>query len=114
MVEIDGRTPKLGDIIRLELNPTVGNEQAGYRPVLVISPVAYNRISNLILVCPITSKRKGWPFEVELPTEMQTYRVVLVDQLRSVDCRVRRGKFVEEAPSELIEQVLGKLNTLLG
>ncbi len=82
--------------------------------MLVISPLPYNRISNLILVCPITSKIKGWSFEVELPAQMHTYGVVLADQLRSVDCRVRKAKFVKEAPLELVEQVLGKLNTLVG
>lgn len=70
MVEIQGRLPKRGDIIRLQLNPRTGSEQSGYRPAMVISPSAYNRISKLILICPITSRQKGWPFEVQLPEQL--------------------------------------------
>ena len=77
MVKINGRIPSRGDIIRLELNPRTGSEQAGYRPAIIISPLDYNRISKIVLVCPITSQKKGWPFEVELPAPMQTYGVVL-------------------------------------
>jgi mRNA interferase MazF len=62
LVEITNRVPERGDIIKLQLNPKVGSEQAGFRPAIVISPSAYNQISNLILICPITSKRKGWRF----------------------------------------------------
>ncbi len=109
MVKIDGRIPERGDIIHLELDPRTGSEQAGYRPAIVISPFAYNRISKIVLVCPITSRKKGWPFEVELPAQMQTHGVVLVDQLRAVDCSARRAIFVEEARPELIDEVLARL-----
>ncbi|MEO0455157.1 MAG: type II toxin-antitoxin system PemK/MazF family toxin [Cyanobacteria bacterium P01_A01_bin.114] len=114
MVKVDGRTPDRGDIIQLELNPRIGSEQAGYRPAIVISPFAYNQISNVILICPITSRQKGWPFEVPLPSELQTYGVVLVDQLKTVDCRARKAHFIEKATPQLIDEVLRKLKTLLG
>ena len=81
MVKIDGRIPNRGDILRLELDPRTGSEQAGYRPAIVISPLAYNQVSKLILICPITGRQKGWPFEVALLDRMKTYGVVLVDDL---------------------------------
>ena len=113
MVEIQGRIPKRGDIIRLQLNPRTGSEQSGYRPAMVISPSAYNRISKLILICPITSRQKGWPFEVQLPEQLQTFGVILADQLRTVDCSAREARFVEQAPLELIDEVLARIGTLV-
>jgi mRNA interferase MazF len=113
LVKIDGRVPERGDIIQLELNPRTGSEQAGYRPAIIISPLAYNQISKIIMVCPITSRKKGWPFEVELPAQMQTYGVVLVDHVRAVDCSARKAVFVETAPPELIDEVIARLEPLL-
>ena len=59
--------PAAGDLIWLSLNPQAGHEQAGRRPALVLSPASYNRAAGLALVCPITSRVKGYPFEVALP-----------------------------------------------
>ena len=113
MVKIDNRVPQRGDILRLSLNPRVGSEQSGYRPVIVISPIAYNQISKIILICPITSRKKKWPFEVELADEMETYGFILADQLRAVDVSLRDAIFIETAPSELIEELLRKIATLV-
>lgn len=113
MVKINGVVPERGDIIRLQLNPQSGSEQAGYRPAIVISTAEYNRISKLILVCPITSRRKGWPFEVELSPQMQINGVVLVDQVKSLDCTSRSPVFVEKAPAEIVDDVLARLNPLV-
>ena len=113
LVKIAGRIPERGDIIRLELNPRVGSEQAGDRPAIIVSPTDYHRISNLVLICPITSREKGWPFEVKLPNNLQTYGVILVDQVRAIDCQARKAHFIEKAPLELIEEVLAKLQPLL-
>jgi mRNA interferase MazF len=113
LVKINKRIPNRGDIIRLELNPRTGSEQAGYRPAIIISPLAYNRISKIVLVCPITSRKKGWPFEVELPAQMQTHGVVLVDQLRAIDFRARLAGFVEKAPPDFIDEVLARLQPLV-
>ena len=112
MVKIGDRIPERGDIIKLQLNPQVGSEQAGFRPAIVISPLAYNRISNLILICPITSKKKGWGFEVALPNSMQTFGIVLSDQIRIVDCSKREAIFVESSPVQLVDEVLAKIKTL--
>lgn len=113
MVEIINRIPQRGDIIKLQLNPQIGSEQAGFRPAIVISPQAYNQISNLILICPITSKKKGWGFEVSLPDNMKTFGIVLSDQIRIVDCTKRQAIYIESSPQELVDQVLGKIKTLI-
>jgi mRNA interferase MazF len=112
-VKINGAVPTRGDIIKLQFNPQSGREQANYRPAIVISSADYNRISKLILVCPITSRKKGWPFEVELTEQMQTTGVVLVDQVKSLDCESRNAAFIEKAPSDVIDEVLARLNPLV-
>lgn len=105
--------PDRGDIIKLSFSPQVGREQAGYRPALVISPATYNRVSHFVLACPITNQIKGWRFEVILSEKMQTSGVVLADQIRVLDWQVRKAKFVEKATSEVIEEALAKISTLV-
>ncbi|MEH2064299.1 MAG: type II toxin-antitoxin system PemK/MazF family toxin [Nostoc sp.] len=90
-----------------------GREQMGYRPVLVISPIQYNRMASLVLACPITSKAKGLSFEVPLIKGMQTKGSVLADQIKTLDWKARKVKFVESVSQDLIEEVQAKLETLI-
>jgi mRNA interferase MazF len=90
-----------------------GREQIGYRPVLVISPIKYNQMASLILTCPITSNAKGLSFEVPLVEGMQTKGVVLADQIKTLDWRARKVKFVETVPQDVIEEVQARLETLI-
>jgi mRNA interferase MazF len=104
------------DDIAMTLNNELqqqGREQTGYRPVLVVSPIKYNRMASLVLVCPITSNSKGLNFEVPLIEELQTKGVVLADQIKTLDWRARKVKFVESVPQDLIEEVQAKLETLI-
>jgi len=105
--------PNRGDIVYLDFNPTKGHEQRGYRPALIISPAAYSEKSSLALFCPITSQKKGYPFEVLLPEDLQTHGVILVDQIRSLDWRVRQIKFVETVSLEVIAEVQAKIAPLI-
>ena len=105
--------PDRGDIVDLDFNPTKGHEQRGYRPALIISPAAYSEKSSLALFCPITSQQKGYPFEVLLPEDLQTHGVILVDQIRSLDWRVRQVKFVETVSLEVIAEVQAKIAPLI-
>lgn len=91
----------------------LGREQIGYRPVLVISPIKYNRMASLVLVCPVTSNPKGLSFEVPLVEGMKTKGVVLADQIKTLDWRPRKVKFVESVTQDLIEEVQAKLETLI-
>ncbi len=76
--------PDRGDVIMLSFDPTLGHEQAGFRPAVVLSPDIYNKASGLCLVCPITTKIKGYPFEVNLDGA-KTAGVALADQIRFID-----------------------------
>lgn len=105
--------PARGDLIWLSFDPQAGREQAGRRPAIVVSPAAYNAKVGLALCCPITSQKKGYPFEVELPPGLGIGGVVLSDQLKSLDWRARNAEIVGRAPREAIEEVLGKVGTLL-
>ena len=105
--------PNRGDLIWLEFDPQAGREQAGRRPALVLSPVSYNAKVGLALVCPITSQVKKYPFEVALPAGLKISGVVLCDQIRSLDWRVRKAALISEAPQAVVQQVLAKIQTLL-
>ena len=97
----------------LEFDPQAGHEQAGHRPALVLSPSVYNRRSGLMLCCPITSRVKGYPFEVVLAGKRGLSGVVLADQVKSLDWRARRAKKKDAAPPEVVQETLGKLHALL-
>lgn len=106
-------TPAQGDIVFLQFDPQKGREQAGVRPALVLTPEQYNGRVGLMIVCPITSNAKGYPFEVMLPTGIRTHGVILADHIKSVDWQARRAKFVEHVPKNTLEEVLKKLALLL-
>ena len=105
--------PERGDVVWISFNPQAGHEQAGRRPAIVLSPKAYNRKVELAILCPVTSQVKGYPFEVRLPAEMSVKGVILSDQVKSLDWRVRKAEFIEALPEEVIGEVLAKLGTLL-
>ncbi len=106
--------PNTGDLIWLTFDPQAGREQSGRRPALVLSPSAYNERSGLALVCPITSRVKGYPFEVPLPETSPVSGVILADHLKSLDWKQRRAKLAGRVPRGTIGEVLGRLAPLLG
>ena len=105
--------PDRGDLVWISLDPQAGHEQAGRRPGIVLSPSAYNDLVGLALFCPITSRVKGYPFEVALPDSGPITGVVLADQVKSLDWRARNADVVGPVPSEVLANVIGKLSTLL-
>jgi mRNA interferase MazF len=105
--------PDRGDIVWLQFNPQAGHEQAGHRPALVLSPASYNRLSRLMLCCPMTSQRKGYPFEVVVDDAPGRTSVVLADQVKSLDWKVRKAVKKGMAPNDVIAETLSKLQTLL-
>ncbi|MBN2561684.1 MAG: endoribonuclease MazF [Phycisphaerae bacterium] len=104
--------PDRGDIVWLQFNPQSGHEQAGHRSALVLSPREYNRRVGLALCCPITSRSKGYPFEVPVKAG-EIGGVVLSDQVKSLDWQARDARFVARAPDPIIEEVRAKLHTLI-
>jgi mRNA interferase MazF len=106
--------PERGDVVWLQFDPQAGHEQAGHRPALVISPRAYNSRIGLALFCPITSRIKGYPFEVLFPPGFKVEGAVLADQLKSLDWRVREAKRFARAPSAVLREALAKIQALVG
>jgi mRNA interferase MazF len=105
--------PERGDIVWLQFNPQAGHEQSGIRPALVISPRTYNSKVGLALFCPITTKIKGYPFEVDIPEKSKASGTILSDQIKSLDWRVRKAKKIERVPDEVIQEVLAKIESLI-
>ncbi|HRS02465.1 MAG TPA: endoribonuclease MazF, partial [Bacteroidota bacterium] len=89
--------PDRGDIVWLEFNPQSGHEQKGRRPAIVLSPYEYNLKVGLALFCPITSQVKGYPFEVSLPERFPINGVIISDQIKSLDWKVRNAEFIAKA-----------------
>ena len=108
------KPPERGDLVWVDFDPQAGHEQAGLRPALVLTPSSYNRASGLAILCPVTSRAKGYPFECGLPDELAVQGVVLSDHARSLDWRARRATFICAAPLELVEDATAKLHALIG
>lgn len=108
-----GTIPDRGDVILLSFDPTLGHEQAGFRPAVVLSPELYNKASGLCLVCPITTSIKDYPFEVTLEGAKKTSGVALADQVRSIDWHARKIKIVDRISTTSVATILAKLKPLL-
>jgi mRNA interferase MazF len=106
--------PERGDVVWLTFDPQAGHEQAGRRPAIVVSPQAYNARVGLALFCPITSRSKGYPFEVRLPEGLAVSGVILSDQVRSLDWKARRAEVVGRLPALTIMEMTQKLWVLIG
>jgi mRNA interferase MazF len=105
--------PRRGDLVWLDFDPQTGREQAGRRPAIVLSPTEYNRKVGLAIFCPITSRIKGYPFEVVIPEGFSVSGVVLADQVRNLDWRVRKAKLIAQLPASVVEDVSSKLRVLI-
>ncbi|MBE9509556.1 MAG: endoribonuclease MazF [Bacteroidetes bacterium] len=113
MVKGKSYIPDRGDVIWISLNPQAGHEQSGRRPALVLSPSSYNGKVGLSILCPITNQIKGYPFEVLLPKDLEVSGVALSDQVKNLDWRSRKTKYICTLPEKITIEVLNKLNTLL-
>lgn len=105
--------PERGDIVWISMSPQAGHEQAGRRPALVISPARYNAAVGLALMCPVTSRAKGYPFEVALPDGLPVSGVVLADQVKSLDWKAQSAERACVLPAERLADVLERLGTLV-
>lgn len=105
--------PERGHVVWLRFNPQAGHEQAGHRPAVVISPQQYNRRVGLALVCPVTSQIKGYPFEVVLPPGLKAQGAILSDQLKSLDWRVRKARYVCTIRSEVLDETIARILALV-
>lgn len=104
--------PDAGDIAWLDFDPQTGREQGRRRPALVLTDQSYNRASGLMVVCPLTSKRKPYPFA--LPATVDGVEgAVLVDHLKSVDWNSRSTAFHSKADPGLLRKVRSYIGVLL-
>jgi mRNA-degrading endonuclease toxin of MazEF toxin-antitoxin module len=105
-----------GDIYLVSLDPTYGHEQRGRRPVLVVSPTKFNRLTSAPVVLPITTDgnlARVAGFAVSLVgAGTRTTGIVRCDQPRAVDLRARKAKKIESAPSAIVDEVLASVATL--
>lgn len=105
---------KRGDIYLVTLDPTEGREQQGYRPVLVVSPEAFNKATKLPVVLPITTggafaQRIGFAVPI---FGIKTSGVVRCDQPRVLDLATRHGRKIEALPPAILDEVMAKIITI--
>ena len=105
--------PEAGDIVFIDFNPQLGHKQAKRRPALVLTDQRYNRASGLAVVCPLTSKRKPYPFALPIKVD-KVEGAVLVDQLKSMDWAGRQAQFHSKAEPALLTKVRQYIAVLLG
>ncbi len=106
--------PDRGDLVWISFSPQAGREQAGRRPAIVLSPRAYHQATPYAVVCPITSRIKGYPFEVVLPPGLPIAGAVLADQIKSIDRHARAIEIAGRAPPAVLEAIGHRLGPLLG
>src|SRR5450432_4165583 len=102
--------PKRGGLGHMNFSPSAGHEMADRHYALVLSHEIYNRKSRMAVVCPITSRLHGWPFEVQLPPGLLPDKrgvgavtsVIVADGVRQVDFRQREMAFIEVAPRSIV------------
>ena len=104
--------PDRGDIVWLDFTPQTGHEQHGKRPAIVLSPQVYNEKARLALFCPITTKQKGYPFEVLIEAG-KINGVVLSDQVKSLDWQQRGAEFIVKATEEELNEIIKKIKVLI-
>jgi mRNA interferase MazF len=103
--------PEAGDIVWLQVNPI--DSASRREPALVVSPRAYNNLTKLMVVCPISHNAKGYPFEVNLNSDAAVSGVVLSDHVQSIDWIESEASYVAEAPEAVLDDCLAKLKALL-
>ncbi|HRF10018.1 MAG TPA: type II toxin-antitoxin system PemK/MazF family toxin [Xanthobacteraceae bacterium] len=106
-----------GDIYLVSLDPALGHEQQGKRPVLIVSPGPFNRLTKVPVVLPVTSggnfaRIAGFTVSL-MGAGTQTTGVVRCDQPRALDIGARRGRKLESVPAAIMDEVLAKLSTLV-
>lgn len=110
----DDDTPDRGYLAWVNFDPRVGHEQSGNRPAVVLSPYGYHAKTPYMIVCPITSNLKPYPFKVELPAGLPISGAVLVDQIKSVDRWARGCDIIGILPESVVAEIRGRLAALLG
>lgn len=105
--------PDRGDVVWLEFDPQVGREQAGRRPAVILSPASYNAPTGRALCVPVSTKAKGYPFEVAMPAGFPIQGVAFADQVKCQDWRARHAQYIGPLPAAVVAQMLAMTRALL-
>lgn len=105
--------PQKGDFITIYFDPQAGHEQKGRRPAIVLSNNLFNQHTGLAIVCPITNTDRGFPFHLSVPNGSRLTGFVMAEQVRSIDHKARRARFVERAPTAFVKDVLELIEACL-
>lgn len=97
---------KQGTIIKINFNPQVGHEQAGYRPAVVISNNIFNNKTKLAIVCPITNTDNKFPLHIPLDKRTKTKGVILCEHVKSLDLKNRKYEVIEILPQDILENII--------
>ena len=108
------RHPEPGEVYWVELDPVVGSEQGGRRPVLVLSDDSLHTLSSRVLICPITANRQDWPTKVFIPAGCVVSGAVLTDQARMIDRDHRHLRYIGKLPDEITLRVSQRVATYMG
>jgi len=104
--------PERGDIVWVSFDPSLGHEQAGRRPALVLSPKEYNKKTDIAICCPITKSVKGYSFEVEISVG-SVKGAILCDQIRALDWLGRNCQFIGKVSDMQLSEVQDKISELI-
>lgn len=105
--------PQRGDFILLKFDPQAGHEQMGTRPALIVSHSSFNKKLGFIFACPVSNTKRKNPFYISIPESKSITGVIMVDQLRSLDYRARKAKFICKCPDEIFQEVLMRIKPII-
>ncbi len=105
--------PDKGDFIVVNFNPQSGHEQKGRRPALVVSNKLFNQVTGMTMVCPITNTDRKIPFHVSIANKSSLTGFAMVEQMKSIDYKARKVKFIEKADLEILNDVLSILDACI-
>ena len=105
--------PKKGDFVAVTFDPQSGHEQKGRRPALIVSNTLFNEQTGLVIVCPLTTTDRGYPFHVAVTDSPHVTGFVMVEQVKSIDYRARNSKLIGRASDEVLDVVLSILDACI-
>ena len=103
--------PDIGDVIWIDFNPQLGHEQAKRRPAVVLTPAMYNEKTSLLICVPLTTRIKGYPFEIVIKSEKDS--VALADHIKNLDWRARNATYKGSISPHELKDIKEKIGLLL-
>lgn len=105
--------PKQGDICYINFSPTEGHEQSGLRPAIIVSNEDYIKLTNMVILCPITTNQKMFPTHYKLKNTKKVQGSVLCEHIRSIDYKARSLSYVEKVKKDELFEILDLINCLI-